>query len=164
MVDGGICEIGLESTVIDMTSAVPVILRPGGVSKAEIESIIGHVDCSNGNARRPKAPGMKYAHYAPNASVYIVKGDHTYFEKIIQCFKEEGSIVGVLCLDTAREQYTLAGVVKTIGEQGKNLYAALREFDRQGVDIILSAYFDDDAVMNRLMKASEERILSEVED
>lgn len=166
VVDGGICDVGLESTVIDMSLDVPVILRPGGVSKAKIESVIGHVDISENKALRPKSPGMKYAHYAPNASVYIVKGDHAYFEEVVQHFKEEGLKVGLLCLDSSRGKYGLAGVVKIIriGKKGKNLYAALREFDTLDVDVILSESFDDEAVMNRLMKASEERILSEVEN
>lgn len=164
VVDGGICDVGLESTVIDMTLETPVILRPGGISKAQIESVIGAVNISNEQSEQPKSPGMKYAHYAPNATVYLVKGDHTYFEEIVRRFKEEGCKIGVLCLDTAREKYPLADVVKGIGVQGKHLYAALREFDAQGVDVILSDHFDDEAVMNRLMKASEERVLSDVED
>lgn len=166
VVDGGISDVGLESTVIDMTTDVPVILRPGGVSKEAIESVIGCVDISDNNGHKPKSPGMKYVHYAPNANIYIVKGGSIYFEKTVERFKEDGLKIGVLCLDHARKKYALAGVVKVIGigEKGKNLYAALREFDRQDVDIILSESFDDEAVMNRLMKASEERILSEVEN
>jgi L-threonylcarbamoyladenylate synthase len=164
VVDGGVCEVGLESTVIDMSLDVPVILRPGGISKEQIESVIGHIDVSESSSEQPKAPGMKYAHYAPDASVYIVKGQSRYFEKVILDFKEKKCKVGVLCLDTVREKYQLADVVKGIGEKGKNLYAALRQFDEQSVDVVLCEFFADVAVMNRLMKASEERVLSEVED
>jgi L-threonylcarbamoyladenylate synthase len=161
LIDGGACEIGLESTVIDMTSTIPIILRPGGISKEQIECVIGKVDVSDSTSERPKAPGMKYTHYSPDASVYIVKGTDAYLVKQIQSYQEKGLKVGVLCLDSARENYLLADVVKGIGEQGKNLYAALREFDEEEVEVVLCEFFDHVAVMNRLLKASEERILSE---
>ena len=164
VVDGGRCEVGLESTVIDMTTNVPIILRPGGISCDEIESVIGRVDISNGMFDQPKAPGMKYAHYSPNASVYLVKGDYRYFEKGVLDFRRENLKVGILCRDIARENYEVADIVKGIGEKGKNLYDALRDFDAQEVDVVLCECFDDVVVMNRLLKASEERILSEVED
>jgi len=163
VVDGGICDVGIESTVIDMASDTPVILRPGGVSKAEIEAIIGPVDISGALAEKPKSPGMKYAHYSPDAKVYLIDGAYSYFEHTVQRFKADGFKVGVLCLDRTKGLYMAADVVKGIGTNGKHLYAALRDFDAQGVDIVLSELFDDEAVMNRLMKASEERVLSEVE-
>jgi len=164
VIDGGVCEVGLESTVIDMSTDVPIILRPGGISKGQIEGVMGQVEVSDCSSERPKAPGMKYAHYAPDARVYLVEGDEVYFEKMIQRFKAEGFKVGVLCPDTARKKCGVAEVVKGIGEKGTHLYAALREFDAQGVDVVLCEFFDDMAVMNRLRKASEERVLSEVAD
>jgi len=164
VVDGGICDIGLESTVIDMTLDVPVILRPGGISKEQIESVIGQVDVSDVSSERPKSPGMKYAHYSPDASVYLVKGSHMHFKKVIQSYKEKDFKVGVLCSDVAKEKYPSADVVMGIGDEGKDLYAALRGFDEQCADVVLCEFFDNVAVMNRLMKASKERVIIEVED
>ena len=164
VIDGGVCEIGLESTVIDMTSAIPIILRPGGISKGQIEAIIGRVEMSEEKPENPKAPGMKYTHYSPNASVYLVKGSQNHFEKMIHQFKGKGLKVGVLCLDTTKYHHQVANVVKSVGEKGQNLYAGLRALDEKQVDVVLCEFFDDVAVMNRLLKASEERILNEVEN
>lgn len=162
VIDGGICEVGLESTVMDMTTDVPVILRPGNISQRELESVIGHVAISNGFSDQPKAPGMKYAHYSPDAEVYLVKGDHQHVAKVIRDFKEKNLKIGIVCCDATKASYELADVVKEIGETGKHLYAVLRSFDAQGVDVVLCEFFDDMAIMNRLKKASEERILIEV--
>ena len=165
ILDGGSCEIGLESTVIDMTTEQPTILRPGGVSLAAIESVLGRkVLVSKGANHQPKAPGMKYAHYAPDAKVYIVKGSSEYFTKTINQFKAKvDSKIGILCCEPASIDVSGSVVVKSI-ENGKNLYNAFREFDAEGVQVILCEYQEDAAIMNRLMKASEERVLSEVED
>ncbi|MCL1990077.1 MAG: L-threonylcarbamoyladenylate synthase [Defluviitaleaceae bacterium] len=159
VVDGGYCNIGLESTVIDMTSDVPVILRPGGISKAQIEAIIGSVSMADDTANRPKAPGMKYTHYAPDARVYLIQGDPTYFETRIADFQKKNLKIGVLCEAASASKYPLANVVKTIGFEGQELYAALRAFDAEGMDIVLCEFFQHEAVMNRLMKASKETIL-----
>ena len=164
IIDGGECHIGLESTVIDMTNDAPIILRPGGISKEQIESVIGHIDISNGSSEHPKSPGMKYAHYSPDASVYIVKGGVEHFSKMILEFKSQNLKVGVLCLDGTKEKYEIAHVVKGIEGKGKNLYSALREFDVHDIDVVLCELFNNTAVMNRLLKASEERILSEMEN
>ena len=164
VIDGGICHIGLESTVIDMTLDVPVILRPGRISKKAIESVIGHVDLSDSSSVKPKAPGMKYAHYSPDAEVYIVKGSVEYFLKIILEFKAKNLKIGVLCLNKKKGNYELANVVTEIDEKGKDLYSALRKFDATGVDVVLCELFGDVAVMNRLFKASKERILSEIQN
>jgi len=164
VIDGGICEVGLESTVIDMTLDVPVILRPGGISQDAIEAVIGPVSTSAHSSNQPKSPGMKYAHYSPDAHVYLVQGSPMYFQKMIKHYKENGFKVGVLCLDPTSGQHPFADVVKGIGKKGKSLYASLREFDEQEVDVILCEASGDVAVMNRLMKASEERMLSEVEN
>lgn len=164
VVDGGVCEFGIESTVIDMTSDVPVILRPGNISKQKIETIIGPVDSSDKDTHRPKAPGMKYKHYSPKAKVFIVKGSLDFFKATIQSYQKKNKLkVGVLCQESTKNLYKQADLIELIGSKGKNLYAALRSFDAQHIDVILSEYFNDEAVMNRLLKASEERILSEVE-
>ena len=165
IVDGGMCELGIESTVIDMTSDVPVILRPGCISSQQIEAVIGPVDTLSSETHQPKAPGIKYTHYAPKAKVIVIDGSLKFFRSIIRYYKkEEGLKVGVLCHTSNIDRYQTADISRRIGHKGKHLYATLRSFDEHHVDVILSECFDNEAVMNRLLKASEERILREVED
>ena len=168
VISGGVCEIGLESTVIDMTSTPPVILRPGSITQQEIEAIIGPIESSPPSTvvdeDQPKSPGMKYTHYAPNAQVFIVKGSRNFFKSIIMEQKKNGLKVGVLCHMSNHNFYRRAHVSLAISNNGKKLYDALRKFDRYGVDVILSEEFDDVAVMDRLIRASKERVLIEVEN
>jgi len=164
IITGGVCEVGLESTVIDITTPTPVILRPGSITQAEIEAIIGSVESSGFTSEHPKSPGMKYTHYAPNAQLFIVKGSLKFFKSIIAEHKKKGLKVGVLCHMSNHNFYRRAHVSLAISNSGKKLYDALRKFDRHGVNIILSEAFDDVAVMDRLTKASKERVLIEVED
>ena len=164
-VDGGNCDYGLESTVIDLTVQPPVILRPGGVSKKNIEAVIGEVYLSGETSDKPKAPGMKYAHYSPAADLFLVDGNSVFLDEIVTKSVASGETVGILCatpIDFGQNRNAV--VYKTIGRNGNNLYAALREFDDEGCSIIFSEFFEDEAIMNRLLKASEERILSEVEN
>ena len=165
VVDGGTCEVGLESTVIDMTRSTPIILRPGGISRAEIETLIGSVALTDEeNPEVPRAPGMKYRHYAPEARVYLVKGSPAYFKKKVLDFKEKGLKVGELCCGMNEQMVDLGVVAYEMGERGQQLYAALRDFDAAGVDVVLCEYVEDEAVSNRLIKASEGCVLDEMED
>jgi len=166
VISGGVCEIGLESTVIDMTTTPPVILRPGSIKQQEIEAIIGQVETTASTTidERPKSPGMKYTHYAPNAQVYIVKGSRNFFRSLIIEQKKNGLKVGVLCHISNHNFYRRAHISLAISNNGKKLYDTLRKFDRYGVDVILSEEFDDVAVMDRLTRASKERVLIEMEN
>jgi len=178
IIDSDVCKLGLESTIIDMTLDTPVILRPGCISKEEIEAIIGPVEfAAEDSPEKPKAPGMKYRHYAPNAKLYIVKANPRFVQSIVQELgkKKYGLKVGVLCHLSCKKLYKKAHVVEGIKTTGEDLYAKLRIFNQKNVDIIFSEYFDDVVVMNRLIKASgnqiidesfdiEERILREMED
>ena len=164
VLDGGVCQVGLESTVIDMTKETPVILRPGGIDQAEIEAVIGCVEVATGSEEKPKSPGMKYTHYAPDAQVYVVKGSRVYMEKMVRQYGQEGNLVGVLSVDANGGDFPSAKYVKNIGFKGKHLYAALRDCDAKGIDVVLCEWVSDAAVMDRLLKASEERVLNEVED
>ena len=164
VVDGGVCQVGLESTVIDMTAKIPTILRPGGICKQQIEAVIGQVAVADATAAKPRAPGMKYTHYSPDARVYLVKGSVEHFRKTVASFQAKNLKVGVMHSENTSEHDVGADVVKTVDQQGQRLYAAMREFDADGVAVILCEFFTDDVVMNRLLKASEERILSEMEN
>ena len=173
IVDGDKAEIGLESTVIDCTVTPPIILRPGGVTREEIEAVIGLVDTAQpevGETKAPKSPGMKYTHYAPKAPMSIVKGDPDFFQSVITNAQAAGKRVGVLVTQESRHAYR-ADVVLTCGNRqdassiARELYHVLREFDRQDVDVIYGESFDEAglgaAIMNRLRKASGYQVIEQ---
>lgn len=173
ILDGGATGVGLESTVIDCTTKPPVILRPGGITKEQIEEIIGevHVDAALVNTKdQPRAPGMKYSHYAPNAPMTIVKGSPTFFQNIINEARLNGQKVGILTTEENKDIYD-ADVILTCGRKddislvAQNLYSVIREFNNYDIDIIFSESFSDlglgQAVMNRLLKASNHRVTEE---
>ena len=164
--DGGACLFGLESTVIDTTVDPPVILRPGGVTKDAIESTIGPVRLASFDVTvdTPTAPGMKYAHYAPDGDLFLVDGKPDFIRSLALKYENDGYKVGILCEDTHVSFYDTRHAVVPIDKEGSRLYEALRSFDDLGVDVIFCEFFEDFAVMNRLFKASKERILSEVEN
>ncbi|MGI6188757.1 MAG: L-threonylcarbamoyladenylate synthase [Caldicoprobacteraceae bacterium] len=173
ILDGGKCRVGLESTVLDMTSEIPVILRPGGVTLEMLEGILGEVrvDLSVlkpvANGQKARSPGMKYVHYAPRAQVLIVRGRlDSIVKKINELVKEysaSGMKVGVLATQETRESYH-KGEVLVLGERTRpavmasNLFSVLREFDAKGVDIVLAEWVDTSneglAIMNRMIRAA----------
>jgi len=173
IVDGGETQIGLESTVIDCTATIPVILRPGGVTKEEIEAVIGKVyvyEAPKTEHRRPRSPGMKYKHYAPAAPMTIVRGDAGFFQQVIDEAQSDGKKVGILVSEENASKFD-ADVVVTCGTRSdfssvaKRLYDALREFDQHDIDVIYCESFDDsglgEAIMNRLLKASSHRVMAQ---
>ncbi|AIS51356.1 threonylcarbamoyl-AMP synthase Sua [Thermoanaerobacter kivui] len=173
IIDGGKCDVGVESTVLDLTEKVPVILRPGAVTVEMLKGLIGDVLIDPSLLKKPdenikpKSPGMKYKHYSPNAEVYIVKGDLKKVVKKIQELTEEqlkyGKKVGIMATVQTSTQYK-NGEIIVVGDRdkpetiAKNLFEVLREFDRRGVDVVFSESFDYDniglAIMNRLEKAA----------
>ncbi len=172
ILDGGEVGIGVESTIVDVTGPVPMILRPGFITREMIAAVIGRVEVDPAvtaptGAVQPKAPGMKYRHYAPKAPLVIVEGDtHRVVDKINALAEEAaaaGKVCGIIATEETKERY-FNGLIKSIGYRAKeesiahNLYAVLREFDEEAVDIIYSEGFSDDhlgwAIMNRLRKAA----------
>ncbi len=172
ILDGGDVPIGVESTILDMTGTPPVLLRPGAVTKEMLGAVIGEVAEDPTLARpdgalRPKAPGMKYRHYAPKAELFIVDGDpHKVIQKInalARQKRQEGGQAGILATDETASRYP-EGIVKSVGPRrdeavvASRLFAVLREFDEEKVDVIYSEAFGTDgigrAVMNRLLKAA----------
>lgn len=177
IIDGGSVEIGVESTILDVTVDPPMILRPGAVTKEMLEKIIGKVDVdsallSDTSDEAPKAPGMKYRHYAPKAQMIIVSGEPKEIVKAIKqiAYEQErlGYKVGIIATNETRSLYT-KGVVKSIGSRSnensiaKNLYKVLREFDEEDVSYIYCEAFDEEgigsAVMNRLDKAAGHHVI-----
>jgi len=167
---GGKSQVGVESTILDMTGDVPVVLRPGGLTLEELENVLGPVRVSGGQVgdkEIPRAPGMKYTHYAPDAEMIIVKGELDNIKKKIQELAAEysagGMKVGVLASDETAGYYKDCRVL-SLGSRSdvrviaSNIFEKLREFDKIGVDIIFAEAFDEShmgmAVMNRMKKAA----------
>lgn len=174
ILDGGMVQVGIESTIVDLTEEIPTILRPGSITKEMLEQVIGNVkmdpaldsSCQDKDIK-PKAPGMKYKHYAPKAELTIVTGEKNCVirhinEKIGQS-EQEGLKVGVIATTETKGQY-ISGTVLSIGsenEEGaiaRGLYKILRDFDRLQVDVIYAESFEQDkmgdAIMNRMLKAA----------
>ncbi len=173
VLDGGPTGVGVESTVLDCTEEVPVILRPGGVTKEQLEAVIGEVQLDAAlldEASKPKAPGMKYQHYAPNAPLYLVSGSQSFLQTLIEEKQKEGLRVGVLATEESVESYQ-SDVAIACGKRAEletvatALYETLRAFNEEKVDIIFSEMFPNTgvghAIMNRLQKAAGNKIISE---
>lgn len=174
ILDGGHVPIGLESTIIDLTGEVPMILRPGFITKEQMEAVIGHVEYDKAvtlhkrdDSIVAKAPGMKYKHYAPQGDLVIYEGNEAGVVRAIneQARKEceAGEKVGILAADETASSYPY-GIVRKIGSRreeeaiASHLFDCLREFDELGVTRIFSESFEDNplgqAIMNRLLKAA----------
>lgn len=169
VLDGGPCSVGLESTIVDMTVKPPSILRPGGITKEQLKEILGEVEIDGGLINpdeRPKAPGMKYRHYAPQAEVIIVSGDKQRIYDYVNDRPDEGA--AVLCFD-GDEQYFKNKLCLSYGGEDRpsvlaeNLFACLRELDREDIKTIYARCPSEDgvgfAVVNRLKKAAGGRIV-----
>ena len=174
ILDGGPTQIGVESTVLDVTVDPPTVLRPGGTSVEALKKSLGrvrlhaHVEAEkeheSGTAR---SPGMKHKHYAPRAKLVLVEGPlSAVVEKVNELagtYKAEGSRVGVLATDETASKYEVATVL-SMGSRfnletiARNLFASLRKFDSESIDVIIAESVPIDglglAVMNRLRKAS----------
>lgn len=168
ILDGGPCEVGLESTVIDMTGDVPRILRPGGVTPEMIEAVCGDARVDDAVMRplkegeRPRSPGMKYRHYAPRGSLTIVKGEaDAVIERICALYDAAGGNPLILALDSHIPAYgerrTLSLGADAAG-MARALFDALRQADALGADTLFSEAVPADgvglAVMNRLGRAA----------
>ena len=175
ILDGGAVGIGVESTIIDVSGEEPVILRPGAVTQEMASSVLGqeiHLDpaLASGPMKaevKPKAPGMKYKHYAPKAELTLIEGEMKDVVKTINRLAEEklskGFRVGIICTEETRDSYP-HGIVRSLGTRTKeetiahSLYSVLREFDDLEADYIYSESFSKDhlgqAIMNRLVKAA----------
>ena len=178
IVDGGEVGIGLESTIIDVSEGTATILRPGYITKAMLEQVIGPVAVDKASLGglspdvRPKAPGMKYRHYAPKAELTVFRGPVEAacraIEKALAEAEAAGLRAGVICTEESRDRY-YAPVKKCAGSRenpetvAHNLYDVLRAFDEEQVDCIYSESFDgyamSGAIMNRLLTAAGQRVV-----
>ncbi len=177
ILDGGSVGIGLESTIIDLSEEIPTILRPGFITQQMLADVIGRVEIDaalidNNSKVHPKAPGMKYRHYAPKANMILIRGEkEKVAQKIRQLVEEElkeGRTPGILCAEETAHLYP-EGMIKKIGTLreeltiSRHLYGALREFDEEKVSSIFSETFETPvlgtAIMNRLMKAAGHQLI-----
>ncbi|NLO90228.1 MAG: threonylcarbamoyl-AMP synthase [Clostridia bacterium] len=183
ILDGGSTSVGVESTVLDLSSDVPTILRPGGVTREQLERVLKRVRVSserenlNGDEFIPRSPGMKYRHYSPRGELYIIHGN---IEKAVGKIKElvlnwqkEGKKVAVLCSRETQQHYLQndfkADLLMVLGSRkepktvARKLYEALHRCDEENMDVILVEEFPFKgigyAVMNRIIKASGNRII-----
>ncbi len=173
IIDSGEVGIGVESTIVDVSGEVPMLLRPGAITMEMLRETLGEVEIDPAILgpmsadMKPKAPGMKYRHYAPQAEMTLVEGE---MEKVVEFINREaklaleaGKKVGIICTEESRELYT-CGILEVIGSReheetvAHNLFAVLRDFDDRKVDCIFSESFSKDrlgqAIMNRLCKAA----------
>lgn len=167
ILDDGPTKVGVESTVLDMSTDQPVILRPGAVTKADIEKVIGSIGLNHhqvGKNETPKAPGMKYKHYAPNAQVYIVD-EGTNWDTVMDWVKEQPFTVGVMADATILDQVDLPknadpfSLGNNVVDASARLFDGLRMFDdeQQVQAIVTQAYPNHGlglAYMNRLNKSA----------
>lgn len=169
LIDGGAVGIGLESTIVDMTVNPPTVLRPGDITIEQLAAVIGEVRMDpglmlSGNTVRPKAPGMKYRHYAPKGVMTIYEGEQKAVMTAIcrEAARYPAEKVGILASEETASGYSHGRVVVAGARKkhtvGRGLYDALRTFDHLGVEVILSESFSgeekSEAVMNRLVKAA----------
>lgn len=183
IIDGGEVEIGLESTIVDVTGDNPVILRPGFITKEMLEQVVGLVEMDKAILEKnqksgiiPKAPGMKYKHYAPKGDLTIYQGKLEHVVKRINQeairYEKEGKKVGIIATEETKNKYHI-GIIKDIGTReeeetiARGLYNVLREFDQTNVEVILTESFESEylgqAIMNRLLKAAGYQVI-EVKD
>jgi L-threonylcarbamoyladenylate synthase len=174
ILDGGPANIGVESTVVDLTVDPPMILRPGGTSFEALKKILGDVKLHpfvQAEEELPlekiRSPGMKHRHYAPNAEVILVEGAiaavTSKIKELSEFYRLKGAKVGILATDETQAAYK-ADVVRSLGSRfnlavvAQNLFRLLREVDAENVDVIIAEGVSSEgvglAIMNRLRKAS----------
>ncbi len=174
VLDGGPTIVGVESTVLDLTSFTPKILRPGGITSEELMDFLGDIDLAGIGMESEVAisPGMKHKHYAPNSDMIVVEGDD--FEIIVRRVQEladehmrKGKKVGIMA--TSESPAYNADIIKIAGSRAdlktiaRNLFEILRGFDDQKVDIIIVEGVETKgiglAVMDRLERAAGHRVI-----
>ena len=177
IIDGGEVGIGLESTIIDLTVTPPQILRPGYITQEKLSTVLGTVDTDTtilraDSGQAPKAPGMKYRHYAPRGELTIVEGTpgqvREYINRAAAADHTAGEKTGIIGTEEMLSGY-IADVVKSVGSRkdedsiARHLYTILREFDDEGVTKIYSEGFSTEgfgqAIMNRLLKAAGHKVV-----
>ncbi|MEK6939080.1 MAG: L-threonylcarbamoyladenylate synthase [Nanoarchaeota archaeon] len=163
IIDGGDCEVGLESTVLDLTGKIPILLRPGAITLEQLRKVLGKVKVANPNAAKPRSPGMKYRHYSPKTNLILVTG------KVI--FKLKGLIdekkkMALICSGEMAKQFSDKKIELIIYHDldtlAQKIFQILRDLDEKNLDLILIPAVPEAgigrAIMNRLRKAAHQII------
>jgi len=179
IIDAGPTNIGLESTVIDVTATPPVVLRPGGITYERLTEVLDEVRLHPTVFGRPspgetaRSPGMKHRHYAPAAQVVVVEAEDfrklvKKVQQLVDMYRQQKKRVGVLATDESMPMYDVE-VVKSMGSRrrladcARSLFRLLREFDEEKVDVIVAEGVPLEGVgltiMNRLRKAADHHIV-----
>ena len=171
VVDGGECDVGIESTVITLATDVPRLLRPGGITVSQLESVLGHVEVDPAviseleDGVAPASPGMKYKHYSPKAEVYIVEGSLESFKFLIDSEAQEGDMA--LCFNGEEKDIPIEclsfGDEDDLNSQAHLLFAQLRRFDElKAKRVFVRAPVSDGVglgVYNRLLRAAAFKVI-----
>ncbi|SMO67390.1 L-threonylcarbamoyladenylate synthase [Melghirimyces algeriensis] len=175
LLDGGMTGVGVESTVVDVTAETPVLLRPGGITLEMLQEAVGEIVVDLGlesEIKAPRSPGMKYRHYAPHGTMWLVTGEADALTRRVQELADEGfrkgKTVGILTTEEKVQEYQADWIIpcgrKSEPESiAKGLYQSLRTFDEVGAEWIVAEGFPSEgvlfSVMNRLIKAAEGRVI-----
>lgn len=178
IIDGGPVGIGIESTIIDLTEDTPMVLRPGYITPQMLSKVLGKeviIDpgiIAADDTRKPKAPGMKYKHYAPKADMAIVDGTRKHviakINELVASHRDDGKKIAVIATEETKQFYD-ADVVLSMGSRADEdsiaheLYRILRDCDELDVDVIFSESFSTprigQAIMNRMLKAAGHQVI-----
>lgn len=168
VLDGGPTPVGVESTVLDLTSRVPSILRPGKIGREELECVVGRIKKQKSRSSKPKSPGQKYRHYAPQAQVVLVKGSAESMKKkicsAVRSDTDNGKRVGVMTFEDHKRAYPEAGAVIILGKRGnleevaRNIFSGLRALDAMEAEVVYVESVKEggigEAVMDRVSRAA----------
>lgn len=166
IVDGGACEVGVESTVITVAGDVPVLLRPGGITPEQLEAVLGHIEIADAVLNQLKegetaaSPGMKYKHYAPSAKITLIKSSDEKYIEYVNAHKDEGA--AALCYDEDVPFLSVKtypyGAKNDYESQANRIFDVLRQMDDDGAGIVYGRCPDTNgtamAVYNRLIRAA----------
>ncbi|MGN0183315.1 MAG: L-threonylcarbamoyladenylate synthase [Candidatus Ornithomonoglobus sp.] len=172
IIDGGDCAVGVESTIVDASREIPVLLRPGGITFEMLTDVIPetiidpHTLESLKEGEKPLCPGMKYKHYSPDAEVTVIEGNMSAVKAEIDKRLKENSdkICGVLTMsENAYDSAVILHGGMTNKDYAKNLFACLRKFDELGVEVVYAEFENRDgyglAIRNRLYKSAAQRVI-----
>lgn len=170
IIDGGASDIGIESTVLDLSQEIPKILRPGFYTKEYLEQYFETVKIDNAILKEgevPKSPGQKYKHYAPNAKVIVLMGDDDSFRKEVKNILSLQKNVGIMTFDNDKNQYDNENIIymgskNNLSTMAKILFKSFRKMDENGVELIVVRGVEEKglglSIMNRLKKAASNNI------
>lgn len=173
VIDGGACDIGVESTIVDTTEKVATILRPGGITLEMLQKVLGQVKIDPGLIlpnQVPKAPGMKYKHYAPKAAMYLIEGPEAAqgVKEVVRLALTTGCKFGVVAAESTIKQLPVSAQIvshsweNTQKDMAEKLFTYLRRFDGENVDFIIGEGTSEHnlglAIMNRMRKSAAHNI------